>query len=191
MGMHPPVLMVPDVLSPEECRHLIHLYDTENDNWQEPRHGGKNQTTNYKVRTPDYGREDRVDHFLAEKGIQEFISYRLQTRLFPEIRRAFQYKVTRAETYRVGRYTGARGGEAHGHRDNTADMVAHRRFACSINLDREAFEGGELRFPEFGDQRYQPETGMAICFSCSLLHEALEVTQGSRYVLMAFLYGET
>ena len=32
---------------------------------------------------------------------------------------------------------------------------------------------------------------MAICFSCSLLHEALEVTQGTRYVLMAFLYGET
>ena len=191
LAMHPPVLLVPDVLSPEDCRHLIHLYDTENDNWQEPAHGAKKQTTNYKVRTPDYGRVDRVDHFLAEQGIQEYISYRLQTRLFPEIRRAFQYSVTRAETYRVGRYSGRRGGEAHGHRDNTDERVAHRRFACSINLNREGFEGGELRFPEFGDQRYQPETGMAICFSCSLLHEALEVTQGTRYVLMAFLYGET
>ena len=163
----------------------------ENDNWQEPGHGGKNQTSNYKIKVPEYGRKDRIDHFLAERTIQELISFRLQNRLFPEIRRAFQYQVTRAETYRIGCYTGARGGIQHGHRDNSQDIVAHRRFACSINLNREEFEGGELRFPEFGDQRYQPETGAAICFSCSLLHEALEVTKGKRYVLMAFLFGES
>lgn len=191
MGMHPPVLILPEVLSRAECRHLIHLYDTENDNWQEPGHGGKNQTSNYKIKVPEYGRKDRIDHFLAERTIQELISFRLQNRLFPEIRRAFQYQVTRAETYRIGCYTGARGGIQHGHRDNSQDIVAHRRFACSINLNREEFEGGELRFPEFGDQRYQPETGAAICFSCSLLHEALEVTKGKRYVLMAFLFGES
>jgi predicted 2-oxoglutarate/Fe(II)-dependent dioxygenase YbiX len=68
--------------------------------------------------------------------------------------------------------------------------VAHRRFAVSINLNTEEFEGGELRFPEFGDQRYRPVTGAAIAFSCSLLHEALHVTGGRRYVLMAFLFGE-
>ncbi|MEX0921433.1 MAG: redoxin domain-containing protein [Rhodovibrionaceae bacterium] len=191
LQMHPPVLLLPDVLSREECRHLIHLYDSENDNWQEPGHGSKNQTSNYKVRVPEYGRKDRIDHFLAETGIQQLISFRLQNRLFPEIHRAFQYRVTRAETYRIGCYEGERGGIQHGHRDNTQELVAHRRFACSINLDREAFEGGELRFPEFGDQRYQPETGAAICFSSSLLHEALEVTQGKRYVLMAFLFGES
>ncbi len=191
LQMHPPVLLLPDVLSREECRHLIHLYDTENDNWQEPGHGSKNQTTNYKIRVPEYGRKDRIDHFLAEPGIQQLISFRLQSRLFPEILRSFQYRVTRAETYRVGCYEGQRGGILHGHRDNTSELVAHRRFACSINLDREAFEGGELRFPEFGDQRYQPDTGTAICFSSSLLHEALEVTSGKRYVLMAFLFGDS
>jgi predicted 2-oxoglutarate/Fe(II)-dependent dioxygenase YbiX len=114
----------------------------------------------------------------------------LRTRLFPEIRKAFQYNITRRERYRIGCYEGERGGEAHGHRDNTAPIVAHRRFACSINLNSEEFEGGGLRYPEYGDQQYRPATGEAIVFSSSILHEALHVTAGRRYVLLAFLYGD-
>jgi len=68
--------------------------------------------------------------------------------------------------------------------------VAHRRFACSINLNTEDFEGGELRFPEFGNHLYRPPTGAAIVFSSSLLHEPLHVTAGRRFVLLAFLYGD-
>jgi predicted 2-oxoglutarate/Fe(II)-dependent dioxygenase YbiX len=45
-----------------------------------------------------------------------------------------------------------------------------------------------LRFPEYGDQRYRPGTGSAIVFSSSLLHEALHVTSGRRFVLLAFLF---
>ena len=60
----------------------------------------------------------------------------------------------------------------------------------SINLNCDEFEGGELRFPEFGDHRYRPENGTAIVFSSSLLHEALQVTTGRRRVLLAFLFGE-
>ena len=61
----------------------------------------------------------------------------------------------------------------------------------SINLNTEEFEGGELVFPEFGNRRYRPETGAAIVFSSSLLHEALQVTKGRRFVFLAFLFGET
>ena len=60
----------------------------------------------------------------------------------------------------------------------------------SINLNLEQFEGGELRFPEFGGQRYRPANGTAIVFSSSLLHEALHVTSGHRLVLLAFLFGD-
>ena len=65
-------------------------------------------------------------------------------------------------------------------------------FQATIYLSApgEEFEGGELRFPEFGDQRYRPETGAAIVFSSSLLHEAMHVTAGTRYVLLAFLFGD-
>lgn len=79
----------------------------------------------------------------------------------------------------------------HGHRDNTEPNVAHRRFACSINLNAEDFEGGELAFPEFGDQRFSPRTGEAIVFSSSILHEPLHVTSGRRLVLLAFLFGDS
>ncbi len=60
----------------------------------------------------------------------------------------------------------------------------------SINLNTEDFLGGELRFPEFGDQRYRPDSGTAIVFSSSLLHEALQVTSGRRLVVLAFLFGD-
>ena len=55
-------------------------------------------------------------------------------------------------------------------------------------LNTEQFEGGELRFPEFGNQLYRPETGAGIVFSSSLLHEPLHVTGGRRFVLLCFLY---
>lgn len=190
MAAHPPVLILPDVLSAEDCRRLVKIYETRGKVFVEPGHGDDHMTSDYKMRIPEYDRGDRIDHWIIDRDTNAFIDSRLQGRLFPEIRRAFQYRVTRRERMRIGCYTGARGGELHGHRDDSEPISAHRRFATSINLNTEDFSGGELRFPEFGDQRYRPETGAAIVFSCSLLHEALEVTSGTRLVLLAFLFGE-
>ena len=72
----------------------------------------------------------------------------------------------------------------------TWDATAHRRFAVTMNLNAEEFEGGNLRFPEFGPQIYRAPTGGAVVFSCALLHEALPVTQGTRYAFLPFLYDE-
>ena len=190
MAPHPPVLIVPDVLSRTDCERLVNVYKTRGNVFLEPRHGDEDISTDYKMRIPEYGRGDRIDHWLVEQDMVSLLDGRLSGRLFPEIRRAFQYQITRRERMRIGCYEGARGGEQHGHRDNSEPIAAYRRFAVSINLNTEAFEGGELRFPEFGDQRYRPETGAAIVFSCSLLHEAMHVTSGTRYVLLAFLFGE-
>jgi peroxiredoxin len=190
MGAHPPVLVMPEVLSGEDCRRLVQVYETRGQVFIEPGHGDDHMTTDYKMRIPEYGRLDRIDHWIVDKDTAQFIDGRLAGRLFPEIRRAFQYRVTRRERLRMGCYTGERGGEAHGHRDDSEPISAHRRFAMSINLNTEEFSGGELRFPEFGDQHYRLETGAAIVFSCSLLHEAMHVTEGRRLVLLAFLYGE-
>ena len=109
----------------------------------------------------------------------------------PAIHKCFQYKITKREIFRIGCYEGERGGQSIGHRDNTQANVAYRRFACSINLNTEQFEGGGLRFLEYGDHEYRPETGAAIVFSSSVLHEAMHVTSGKRYVLLVNLYGET
>ena len=190
--VHPPILIVPDVFSRADCRKLINIFAMQGQVFVEPGHGTLPAgNSDYKQRIPEYGRKDRVDHWIRQPETNAFIDDRLSRRLFPEIQKAFQYKITRREVYRIGCYQGERGGELHGHRDNTKAIVAHRRFACSVNLNTEEFEGGELRYPEFGNQLYRPETGAAITFSCSLLHEPMHVTKGRRFVLLAFLYGET
>lgn len=192
MMSHPPVLIVPDVLSRAECQKLINVFAMQGQTFVEPGHGTLPPgNADYKQKIPEYGRKDRIDHWIRQPETNAFIDDRLNRRLIPEIQKSFQYKITRREAYRIGCYEGERGGELHGHRDNTKPMVAHRRFACSINLNTEQFEGGELRYPEFGNQLYRPETGAAITFSCSLLHEPMHVTKGRRFVLLAFLYGET
>jgi predicted 2-oxoglutarate/Fe(II)-dependent dioxygenase YbiX len=76
------------------------------------------------------------------------------------------------------------------HRDNTTKGTAHRRFACTINLNAEDYDGGNLRFPEFGPNEYRAPTGGAVVFSCSLLHEARPVTRGRRYAFLPFFYDD-
>ena len=72
-----------------------------------------------------------------------------------EIRKAFQYSVTKYERFRIVRYQAAGDGiigAPHGRRDNAEPKVAHHRFACLVNLNSESFEGGGLIFPEYGGQ---------------------------------------
>ncbi|MGA7326282.1 MAG: redoxin domain-containing protein [Rhodomicrobium sp.] len=187
MGMHPPVLIIPQVFSKSGCKRLIKVVDTRGQRFMDPGPGLDYLGTDYKMRIPEHMREDRIDHWIFDKDTLEFLKHRLQ-RVWPEIRKAFQYNVTKYESFRIGCYQGSRGGYLHGHRDNIPPMT-YRRFAMSINLNAEEFEGGELRFSEFGDQRYRPETGTAIVLSSSLLHEALHVTAGRRLVFLAFLFG--
>jgi peroxiredoxin len=189
MGPHPPVLIVPDVLSAADCRRLIGVYETRGRIFMPPGAGVDYIGTDYKMRIPEYGRGDRIDHWLVDQDTTALLYRRLELRLLPEIAKAFQYRVTRWERLRIGCYEGQRGGELHGHRDDV-EPTPYRRFAMSINLNIDEFTGGELRFPEFGDQRYRPENGAAIVFSSSLLHEALHVASGRRLVLLAFLFGE-
>ena len=185
---HPPVLVVPEALSRAECRRLIQLCEapgwptrTVADHMQE--------AGNYKIEINDYGRVDRVDYVLQDPDTLRWLDQRIHRRVLPEILKAFQYRVTKRERFHIARYEGARGGFQHGHRDNPTPELAHRRFALSLNLNTEEYEGGALRFPEYGGQRYRAETGSALVFSSSLLHEVLEVTSGRRYVLLSHFYG--
>lgn len=122
--------------------------------------------------------------------LREAIQARLRRRLLPEIKRAFQFEVTRMERYIVARYDGGEGGFFRPHKDNTTPGTAHRRFACTINLNAEDYTGGDLRFPEFGQRTYRAPSGGAVVFSCSLLHEATPVASGSRYAFLPFFYDE-
>ncbi len=60
----------------------------------------------------------------------------------------------------------------------------------TLNLNTGEYEGGHLRFPEYGPHLYKPGLGDAVVFSCSLVHQALPVTSGTRYVLLSFFFGD-
>ena len=189
--MHPPVLLVPDVFSPADCTHLMSVYAMQGQEFVEPGHNKlQNRTTDCKMRIPDYGRGDRIDHWVINPETQNYIDERITKRLLPEIHKAFHYRVTKHERYRIACYEGERGGKAHGHRDNSSPQSAYRRFAVTINLNSDQYEGGEIWFPEFSEQSYKPPAGAAILFSCSLLHEVLHMREGRRFALLGFLFGE-
>jgi predicted 2-oxoglutarate/Fe(II)-dependent dioxygenase YbiX len=97
--------------------------------------------------------------------------------------------VTHMERYIVACYSAEEGGHFRTHRDNTTKGTAHRRFAVSINLN-EDFDGGEIRFPEYGPKSFKPPVGGAVVFSCSLLHAVSKMTRGRRYAFLPFLYDE-
>ena len=180
---HAPVLVLPRVFEPEMCRRLVALYEhtggTES--------GFMREIDGKTVVMSDPHHKRRADVTIADEALRAELRDRVQRRIVPEIARAFQFQVTRMERYIVACYDG---GFFRPHRDNTTKGTAHRRFAVTINLNAGDYDGGALRFPEFGTRTYRAETGGAVVFSCSLLHEATPVTAGRRYAFLPFLYDE-
>ncbi len=181
-----PVLMVPRVFEPAFCHRLIALYEEDGGDDSGFMHEVEGKT----VGVLDPGHKSRKDHEIADAAIRAEARGRIERHLIPEIRKAFNFHPTRMERYIVGCYDADAGGHFRPHRDNTSGGTAHRRFAVSINLNAEAFEGGEIRFPEYGPRAYKPPTGGAVVFSCSLLHEVTRVTAGRRHAFLPFLYDE-
>jgi predicted 2-oxoglutarate/Fe(II)-dependent dioxygenase YbiX/peroxiredoxin len=183
--LHAPVLIVPRVFETAFCQRLIELYEAGGG-----APSGVMQVRDGKTVGVFNDMKRRRDATIEDPDLISGIRARVSRRLLPEIAKAFQFTATRIERYIVACYGAAEGGYFRPHRDNTTPGTAHRKFAVSINLNAEAFEGGDLRFPEFGSRTYRPPTGGAVVFSCSLLHEATPVTRGLRYACLPFLYDE-
>ena len=183
-----PVLLVPNVLEPDLCRDLIAY--CEEQGAQDSGYMKTDPRTGQTMMVVDHGHKRRSDCSIEAEPLRGALQARVNRRLVPQIERAFQFKVSRMERYIVSRYDAETGGHFRPHKDNTTLGTAHRRFAVSIGLNAEEYEGGDLRFPEFGPRTYRPPTGGAIVFSCSLLHEATPVTRGRRYAVLPFLYDE-
>lgn len=178
-----PVLVVPRVFEPEFCRTLMAHYDAQ---------GGELSGVMRDIDGRTVGVLDnmkrRRDVNVTDPELKAVIMGGLDRNLGPLIRRAFHFNPTRLERYLIACYDAGEGGFFRPHRDNVSMGTAHRKFAVSINLNAEDFEGGDLRFPEFGPRTYRPPTGGAVVFCCSLLHEATPVTRGRRYAVLPFLY---
>ena len=180
-----PVLLTPRIFEPAFCEQLIALYREI---------GGKpsgfmREVDGVTTLMTDTDHKRRSDVIIEDEMLQKQAVARLNRRLIPQIQKAFNFRATRIERYLVARYDAETGGFFRPHRDNTTRGTAHRRFAVSINLNAD-YEGGDLRFPEFGPRTYRPPPGGAVVFSCSILHEATAVTQGERFAFLPFLYDE-
>jgi predicted 2-oxoglutarate/Fe(II)-dependent dioxygenase YbiX len=181
-----PVLTVPRVFEPEFCKALISYYEREGGTPS----GFVRQIGGKTVGVHDPKFKRRKDATIQDEALRSGAVARINRRLLPAIEQAFNWRGTRIERYIVACYSSEDNGFFNPHRDNTTTGTAHRKFAVSINLNAEDFEGGELRFPEFGPRAYRPPTGGATVFSCALLHEATPVTKGVRYAFLPFLYDE-
>jgi predicted 2-oxoglutarate/Fe(II)-dependent dioxygenase YbiX len=180
-----PILALAYVFEPELCAHLIACFE---------RGGGKESgfmqdQSGLSVENFDAEWKRRRDFHLTDQLLIANLRARIGRRICPEIKKAFQMRLTRVERDLVACYDAETGGHFGPHRDDTAISVAHRRFAVSINLNAE-FEGGEISFPEYSPRSFKAAPGTAVVFSASILHQVSKVTRGRRYVFLTFLFDE-
>lgn len=177
-----PVLLIPNVLDEALCKRLI-------DEWRRDNKEGVALTIGAdgkELKQVDYGTKRRRDHYIHDKKLLEKLNNILFERVAPLIAAAYDTEITGIEEFKVTCYGAEEGGYFRPHRDNSIPGRAQRRFAMSLNLNAD-FDGGDLRFPEFGPETYRPGPGGAGIFSCSLLHEVLDMTRGQRFTLLTFL----
>ena len=178
-----PVLLLPRVLEPERCRHLVELFH---------QHGSEQTGIEASVEDSRRNRHDdrikrRRDHVVGDGGRRAELANAIGRRLMPEVEKAFAYRATRFEGFKIVCYDAADGAFFGPHRDNLSPATAHRRFALTLNLN-DGYAGGELRFPEYGPFLHRPGPGGAVVFSASIMHEVLPVTSGRRFAVVSFLY---
>ena len=181
ISMQAPVLFIPNVLDNADCDRLI-------ETWQ-----SGNKTKNViniasGAQTSKAGRSEvkRRSDVIIEGQLERHLLVTLMPRIAPEIERVFSFdKEWGFEKFRIGCYESKDAGFFRAHRDNPSEALSHRHFAASINLN-DGYEGGHLRFPEYGIDHYAPTKGGALIFSCGLLHEVVPVTAGHRFTLLTF-----
>ncbi len=187
-----PVLLLPRVLSEADCAGLIAMWHRPVNQWPSSdgfrSEGHTQEQGDFKVgHAGAYGQ--LTEYVVRDPAAQQFLDQRFNRRVAPEMRKAFQTGVSQREHYRIARYDSVSGGVLHAHRDNSTKETAHRRFTMTVNLNAGEYEGGALRFREYGDHLYAVERGTAVVWSATLLHEVMPVTAGARFVLGVHMYG--
>ena len=172
----PPALVLPRIFEPELCDHLIGL-------WQTSHQEGSLSTGREHLYAPNKKRN--LEHLIEDEETINRIRKTLGRRVLPEINKVFNYSDRLVmEGFIVLCYQVERGDFFDLHRDRYTPQQP-RRFALSLNLN-EGFEGGELCFPEYAGAKLKPPRGGGCIFSCSLLHKALPVSRGQRFVMTTF-----
>jgi predicted 2-oxoglutarate/Fe(II)-dependent dioxygenase YbiX/peroxiredoxin len=185
MKAQAPVLFIPRVFEPELCQALIAHYRKSGGEES----GFMREIDGKTTLVLDASHKRRRDAQIDDQKLMNAARERVRRRIVPQIKRAYQFEVTRIERDIVACYLAEDSAHFRAHRDNTTKGTAHRRFAVSINLNDD-FEGGTLSFPEYSNYQYKIPAGGAVVFSCDLLHKVVPVTRGERFAYLPFLYDD-
>lgn len=155
LGTVAPVLILPRVLDEEACRRLL------------------SQEGLSITPVP-----------IANPAEAEALSRLLLRRIGPEVDRVFSFDDFRFESLALRQEDAAAGSSAlDRRRDNSDPETTGRSFALILDLEAGAYEGGGLRFPEYGPHLYRPATGAALVHAGGVLRELLPIESGRRSLL--------
>jgi len=169
-GTEPPILIVENVISEELKEEIINIF-----------HSSENKNIENKIT------KNRT-HVFADRQLTEKLDYKLSKSLFPELKKIYDLDITYRENYKICGYKDIHNGKFHVHRDSV-HPYGHRRLAMSLILN-EDYEGGGIIFPEYNNKAYKPKSCSAVIFPTPLFHQVLQVTKGTRYVIVSFFFGE-
>lgn len=172
-----PVMVLDKLLSDPLCDALIERWKTDS----------VEGTVNDGFRSIEDPTVKRSrEHVVADPDLQRAVAQEIGPRAMSEIQKAFNFQAPlRFEMLTVLGYDDERKDFFAPHRDSLR-AEQRRRFTISLNLN-DGYEGGELRFPEYGSHLYAPPKGAGVVFGGELLYEALPVTRGRRWELTTFL----
>lgn len=177
-----PVMILPNLIDPGLRESLLAAFHAENEEGTVSV-AVKGERADTVVPTIKRRRDLSLDR---EGPLYAAVRTAIAHRLMPELYKAWWVTHLRTESFYVASYTAERGDFFVAHRDNTLPHTAARRIAVSIELNDD-YTGGGLVFPEYGDDSWRAPMGGGLAFSCSLMHEAVAVEEGTRYVLLVFL----
>jgi len=184
-----PVLWIPRVMSRDQCRELTEWWRSKGNEAS----GTIDNRANAEIDAYAQTAKRRRDHEIVDPALNANLADLFRRRIVPEVAKAYQFLATRTTGFKIAAYLDqhSTGGYFRAHRDNISPISAHRRFAVSLFLnDASEYDGGMLRFPEYGPETYRASAGEALVFSCSVLHEVTDVTRGTRFMLLTFLSNE-
>jgi peroxiredoxin/predicted 2-oxoglutarate/Fe(II)-dependent dioxygenase YbiX len=184
-----PVLLLPNVVDAAFCTRIIEAWRADHEEGAVRRRAGASGEAEGDTRTKvvDYRLKKRLDH-RPDDALNRDLTEVVVSRIGPEAYKAFQFRVIAVERFCIAAYEAGRGDYFKPHRDNTTKQTENRRFAVTLNLNDD-YQGGGVKFAEFSEDIYRTAAGGALMFSCSLMHEALPVTEGTRFAALSFMFG--
>lgn len=156
-----PVLLLPGVLDAEDCAHLLE-----------------------QIKSADSaaGSAPIADPHLAER-----IGKLLLRRIGPEVEKAFGFDDFAFKSTVLRWNNAGTAAPLDRRREIDDPAVQGRSFFLLLDLAGEAYEDGDILFPEYGPHSYRPGTGGAVVFSGTMLRELRPVGAGRRCMLTATL----